>query len=177
VPFLLGTATLIYNYLRFDSFTDFGYARIPGVLSEPWYRYGIFSFFYIPLNFKEMLVTQWRWLARFPYYVPGGFGGAIWLSSPFLIFLLRRRAKNKILRRVCWAAIAILTILLWTHGNPGGWQFSYRYAMILLPWVFVILLENSPRKITVPECLAYGVSFLLNAWATYLFYWTDYVKP
>ncbi|HLM61507.1 MAG TPA: hypothetical protein VK308_11945, partial [Pyrinomonadaceae bacterium] len=38
VPFCLGVSTLIYNYVRFHSFTDFGYARIPGVLDEPWYQ-------------------------------------------------------------------------------------------------------------------------------------------
>ena len=177
VPFILGVSTLIYNYLRFHSFTDFGYARIPGVLNEPWYRYGIFALSYIPLNIQEMLATQWKSIGQFPYLVPTGFGGAVWWSSPFLIFLLRWKVRNKIIWRTAWVAIAILTFLLWTHGNPGGWQFGYRYAMVLLPWMFLILLENSPEEITLNEILAYGVSFIVNSWATYLFFWTDYVKP
>jgi hypothetical protein len=177
VPFILGVATLSYNYIRFHSFTDFGYARIPGVLNEPWYRYGIFSISYIPLNFKEMLITPWRRLATFPYFIPGGFGGAIWWSSPFLLFLFRTGARDKILKYTAWTAIIIQTFLLWIHGNPGGWQFGYRYAMILLPWMFIILLENSPRKVQWYEWLAYIVSFVVNLYATYLFFWTDYVKP
>jgi hypothetical protein len=124
-----------------------------------------------------MLVTQWKSLPKYPYLVPTGFGGAIWWSSPFLFLLVRWRVKNAVLWRTAWVAIAILTFLLWTHGNPGGWQFSYRYAMVLLPWIFVIILENSPRKITPTEILAYGASFVINAYATYLFFWTDYVKP
>lgn len=176
IPFVLGTATLIYNYLRFDSFTDFGYARIPGVLDEPWYRYGIFAFSYVPLNVQEMLLTQWKSVPNYPYLVPTGFGGAIWLSSPFLFFLLRWQAKNKIIYRSAWLAILVLTFLLWTHGNPGGWQFSYRYAMVLLPWIFLILLENSSKKITMSEWLGYGFSFFVNAWATYLFFWTGHVR-
>ena len=32
------------------------------------------------------------------------------------------------------------------HGNPGGWQFSYRYATILLPWMFLLLAGNGPAK-------------------------------
>lgn len=177
VPFVLGVLTLAYNYVRFDSFTDFGYARIPGVLNEPWYRYGIFSIWYIPLNFKEMLITPGRRLATFPYYVPGGFGGAIWWSSPFVLFLFRFGARDKVLKYSAWTAIIILTFLLWIHGNPGGWQFSYRYAMTLLPWMFVILLENSPKKILWYEWLAYITSFILNLYATILFFWTDYIKP
>ena len=177
VPFVLGVSTLVYNYLRFHSFTDFGYARIPGVLNEPWYRYGIFSIRYIPLNFQEMLVTPWRRLPVYPYFVPGGFGGAIWWSSPFLLFLFSFGARDKILKYTAWAAIFVLTFLLWIHGNPGGWQFGYRYAMVLLPWMFIILLENSPKKILWYEWLAYLISFFVNLYATYLFFWTDYVKP
>jgi hypothetical protein len=177
VPFVLGVSTLIYNYLRFDSFTDFGYARIPGVLEEPWYRHGIFSIRYIPLNFEEMLITPWRRLPHFPYFVPGGFGGAIWWSSPFLFFLFFFGARDRVLKYLAWAAIIVLTFLLWTHGNPGGWQFAYRYAMTLLPWMFIILLENSPKKIEWYEWFAYLLSIAVNLWATYLFFWTDYVKP
>jgi hypothetical protein len=81
------------------------------------------------------------------------------------------------LKYSAWAAIAVLTLLLWTHGNSGGWQFGYRYAMTLLPWVFIILLENSPKKITLLEGITYGLAFFMNAYATYLFYWTDYIKP
>ena len=176
-PFVLGVATLVYNYVRFQSFTDFGYARIPGVLDEPWYRHGIFSIYYIPLNFKEMLLTFWKRVAGFPYIVPTGFGGSIWWSSPFILFTFWFGARNKILKYAAWAAVIILTVLLWTHGNPGGWQFAYRYAMVLLPWLFVILLENSPEETTWMEMFAYFWSFALNAFATYLFFWTDYVKP
>ncbi|HYP50298.1 MAG TPA: hypothetical protein VEQ34_05095 [Pyrinomonadaceae bacterium] len=177
VPFILGVSTLIYNYLRFHSFTDFGYARIPGVLNEPWYAHGIFSLSYIPLNAREMLLTQWKSLPAFPYLAPTGFGGAIWWSSPFLFFLFRPRARNKILWRAAWVAIFVLTFLLWTHGNPGGWQFSYRYAMTLLPWIFLILLENSPEETTPVEWFVYLASVAINAYATYLFFWTDYIKP
>jgi hypothetical protein len=176
-PFVLGVSTLGYNFIRFHSFTDFGYARIPGVLDEPWYRYGIFSIWYIPLNFKEMLITPWRRLATYPYFVPGGFGGAVWWSSPFLFFLFRTSARDKVLKYAAWAAIVVLTFLLWIHGNPGGWQFAYRYAMTLLPWMFVILLENSPKKVQWYEWVAYLVSIVINLYATYLFFWTDYVKP
>lgn len=177
VPFMLGVSTLIYNQIRFDSFIDFGYARIPGVLDEPWYRYGIFSLHYIPQNAWEMLATPWRQVASYPYFVPTGFGGAIWWSSPFLLFLLRRGSRDRTLKNCAWLALAVLTFVLWIHGNPGGWQFGYRYAMILLPWMFVILLENGSRKSTLPEIALYGFSILVNAYATYLFFWTDHVKP
>jgi uncharacterized membrane protein len=76
-----------------------------------------------------------------------------------------------------WVAIALLTFLLWIHGNSGGWQFGYRYATVLLPWVFVILLETSSKKISPLEWAVYVFSFAMNAYATWLFHWTDYIKP
>ena len=177
VPFILGAATLIYNYLRFDSFTDFGYARIPGVLDEPWYKYGIFSIWYIPDQAYQMLFRLWLGKAEFPFLVPDGFSASILWSSPFILLMFRFGARDKILKYVSWTAIITLTFLLWLHGNSGGWQFGYRYAIVLLPWIFVILLENSPKKITTLEWFAYLFSIVINLYATYLFHWTNYIKP
>jgi hypothetical protein len=176
IPFILGVLTMSYNYVRFHSATDFGYARIPGVLDEPWYNYGIFSFYYIPRQGWEMLLKLWEVKSNFPYLVPNGFSSSILFSSPFLFLLLRNGSHDKILKYASWWAIFVLTILLWIHGNSGGWQFGYRYAMVLLPWIFVVLLENSPKKITLAEWAFYSISFALNAYSIYLFHWSEYVK-
>jgi hypothetical protein len=109
--------------------------------------------------------------------VPNGFSSSVLWSSPFLFLLLRFGSRDKILKYAAWIAIFVLTFLLWMHGNSGGWQFGYRYAMVLLPWVFVVLLENSHEETTFFELVVYVFSFLANAYATYLFHWTDYVKP
>ncbi len=176
VPFILGVSTLIYNKIRFHSFTDFGYARIPGVLDEPWYNHGIFSYHYIPGQAYEMLLKPWEILEKFPYLAPDPFSSSILWSSPFLFLLLRTGVRDKVLVFCAWLAIFVLTILLWMHGNSGGWQFGYRYAMVLLPWIFVILLENSPKKITIFEAATCAFSFLINIYSVYLFHWTEYMK-
>ena len=176
VPFVLGVLTLIYNKVRFHSFTDFGYARIPGVLDEPWYNHGIFSYHYIPGQAYEMLLKPWESFANFPYLAPDPFSSSILWSSPFLFLLFRTGVRDKVLVLISWLAILVLTILLWMHGNSGGWQFGYRYAMVLLPWIFVILLENSPKKITLFEAATCTISFLINIYSIYLFHWTEYMK-
>lgn len=170
-PFILGVSTLVYNYIRFHSAFDFGYARIPGVLDEPWYNHGIFSVYYIPRQAYEMLLKPWNFRVGFPYLQPDGFSSSILFSSPFLIFVLKTGSRDRILKWAAWAAIFVLTLLLWMHGNAGGWQFGYRYAMILLPWIFLILLESSSPKITRVEWFAYSISFLLNAYAVVFFHW------
>ena len=177
VPFALGIATLAYNHARFGSPFDFGYARIAGVLDEPWYNRGIFSAYYIPRQAWEMLWRPWEFRNTFPYVVPNPFSSSVLWSSPFILFALRFGARDKFLKYSAWAAIALMTVLLWTHGNSGGWQFGYRYWMVCLPWLFVIMMENAPKTISPIEWAAYFLSFAANAYATWLFNWTSYLRP
>jgi len=176
IPFVLGVATLLYNFVRFGSILDFGYARIPGVLQEPWYRHGIFSTQYMPDQAWQMLLKIWDVVPNFPYIVPDPFSSSILLSSPFLLLILRIGAKNGAVKLASWLAIITLTFVLWMHGNAGGYQFGYRYAMVLLPWVFIILLESAPPRITKVEWSVYIFSFAANIYATWLFHWTEFLK-
>ena len=49
--------------------------------------------------------------------------------------------------------------------------------MVLLPWIFVILLEAAPKRMGYLEWSLFGLSFIANAYATWLFHWTEFVKP
>jgi hypothetical protein len=175
VPLALGILTAEYNFARFHSIFDFGYTRIPRVLQEPWYQHGLFSLHAIPGNVYHMLFKGiGDTVPKFPYILPYGFGCSIFIASPFLFLIFREGGKYKI---VAWIAIALLTAALWCHGNPGGWQFSYRYATPLLPWMFLLLVGNGPAKASANEISLFVVSVAINALATYEFLWTRNVHP
>jgi hypothetical protein len=175
VPAALAFLTAAYNFARFHSIFDFGYARIPRVLEEPWYQHGLFSLHAMPGNMYHMLFAGFGETPfKFPYIQPNPFGCSIFLASPFLFLLFREGGKYKI---AAWIAIGLLTAALWSHGNPGGWQFSYRYAMILLPWMFLLLAGNGPVNISVIEISLFIVSVAINAVATYQFLWTTRIHP
>jgi hypothetical protein len=123
-----------------------------------------------------MLFKPWDVVDHFPYLLPDPFSSSIVLSSPFLLLLMRLGAKDGALKGACWLALFILTFVLWMHGNSGGYQFAYRYAMVLLPWAFVALLESAPRSITRTEWVLYIFSIAANIYATWLFHWTDLLK-
>src|SRR5881296_3023935 len=173
VPVCLAILTAAYNFARFHSIFDFGYTHIPEVHEEPWYEHGLFSIQAIPWNIYTMLFQGFANLSYFPYIEPNGFGCSIFLASPFLFLLFREGGKYKI---AAWVAIAVLTLVLWCHGNPGSWQFSYRYAMILLPWVFLLLTGNGPPRLTMIEISLFTVSVAINALAMWLFLWTDQIQ-
>lgn len=170
IPAILLLFTAAYNLERFESVSDFGYARIPGVLKEPWYLHGLFSIQAIRGNAYEMLFRAFGDIPVFPYIQPYPFGGSIFWASPFLFLLFREGGKN---RWLYWATIGVLTIVLWTHGNPGGWQYSYRYAMIMLPWMFLLLTKNGPRRLTATETTLYVLSVAISGLAVWQFLWTN----
>jgi len=174
VPVVLGIFTALYNYARFGSIFDFGYARIPRLLQEPWYQHGLFSLHAIPWNGYKMLFEGFKDLPIPPYIGFYPFGCSIFLASPFLFLIFREGGPHRV---AAWIAIGLLTFALWAHGNPGGWQFSYRYAMVLLPWMFLLLLGNGFAKISVIELCLFAVSVTINAIATYQFLWTDRIHP
>ena len=174
VPVTLALSTAAYNFARFHSIFDFGYIHIPEVAQEPWYQHGLFSIQAIPWNMYTMLFQGFESLDYFPYIAPNGFGCSIFLASPFLCLLFRQGGRHKVL---AWIAISLLTLVLWMHGNPGSWQFSYRYAMILLPWMFLLLAGNGPATISVPEISLFAISVAINAIATWQFLWTDQIQP
>src|SRR2546430_6828214 len=174
LPAILALATAAFNFARFHSIFDFGYIHIPEVAQEPWYQHGLFSIHAIPWNIYTMLFQGYESFRHFPYIRPDGFGCSIFLASPFLCLLFRQGGRYKM---VAWVAISILTLVLWLHGNPGSWQFSYRYAMILLPWMFLLLTGNGPTTISVPEVSLFVVSVAINAIATWQFLWTDQIQP
>ena len=177
VPAALGIATLVYNYARFHSIIDFGYMRIPQVAYEESFKHGLFSIHSIPANARAMLWEGWRVVDERPYLIPHGFGGSIFVSSPFLLLLFRRGVHEYQRAIAAWLAIGVLTLTLWLHANPGGWQFSYRYGMILLPWMFLIVLDNGGNKTSALEVILFVLSVAINAYATYLFLWTNHVQP
>ena len=174
LPVALVLLTAAYNFARFHSIFDFGYFHIPDVRDEPWYEHGLFSVHSIPWNVHKMVFAGFRDDPNFPFISFDPFGCSILLSSPFLFLLFRNGGKYKV---ICWIAIGLLTFILWCHGNPGGWQFAYRYAMILLPWMFLLLTGNGPPTITVTEISLFAVSVAINATATWLFLWTDKIQP
>ncbi len=174
LPLTLALLTAAYNFARFHSIFDFGYAHIPNLTREPWYQRGLFSIHAMPWNMQKSLFEGFNDYPHFPYIRFFPFGCSIFLASPFLFLIFREGGR---FRGAAWLVIGAVMVVLWCHGNPGGWQFSYRYAMVLLPWMFLLLVENGPAKVSVIECALFAVSVAINAAATYEFLWTNLIHP
>jgi 4-amino-4-deoxy-L-arabinose transferase-like glycosyltransferase len=125
----------LYNLARFGSFAQSGYSLIPGVLSEPWFKEGIFSPSYIPRQLQLIFLGMPKLTPSFPYFLPSNVGMAMWLTTPFLILVfLPRREKHYFVFIISVLLIAIPSLL---HGTVGFTQFGYRFSLDYI--VFLLL--------------------------------------
>ena len=99
---------------------------------------------------------------RYPYFIPDGFGESIFLRVVRCCFFCFVPEFATVSRAIKWGSwimvVSVLNISTLIHGNPGGWQYSYRYAMVLLPWIFMIMLQDGPPRWAWTEKALFGVS-------------------
>ncbi len=130
-------ALLLYNYMRFGSFLDFGYVTINSStwIMEAVRRYGMFNIHFVPINF-EMMFLRMPFLGIVEnrlYYSPTFEGTSIFAMTPAVVYLFRRFRFNW-WTIGAWVSISFTAGLLLLYHNTGSWQIGYRYLMdFILP--------------------------------------------
>lgn len=160
---------VLYNKLRFGSFTETGYSLIPGILDEPWFSSGVFDFSYIPRNLEAAFASFPAFSAHFPYLVPSNYAMAIYISSPALVLLLATKLKEGKVK------VLLLSILLaalpgFMHATVGFTQFGYRFSLdyiVLMVLVLIWSFERVGWKISVSLV---ALSLAVNVYAVYLYH-------
>jgi len=170
VPVILAALTASHNYARFHNPLEFGYHR-QHLMQEGWCQHGLFSLYPVLENLYHTFLQGLIIVNRVIQPSPWGF--SIFLASPFLFLLFREGGKYK---AAAWTAIGILMVALLCHCSQGGWGYSSRYAMVLLPWMFLIVSGNGTGKLTTNEIALFSVSVAISAFATWLFLWTHHIE-
>lgn len=160
---------VLYNKLRFGSFTETGYSLIPGILDEPWFSSGVFDFSYIPRNLEAAFASFPAFSAHFPYLVPSNYAMAIYISSPALVLLLATKLKEGKVK------VLLLSILLaalpgFMHATVGFTQFGYRFSLdyiVLMVLVLIWSFERVGWKISVSLVV---LSLAVNVYVVYLYH-------
>lgn len=160
----------LYNYARFESFFDFGYARIPSdeglVTDEPWYTEGIESPLYITRGFEAAFLSWPKVLGTAPFIQPNLYADSLLLTAPFLGGVVLARGRLALVT----AGTAVLVLLVdFMHGNPGFAQFGYRFVLDSMPLWLVVLGLGLPDRAPVLFRLAVIFGAAVTAygfWAT-----------
>ena len=150
IPVILGAGLLLcYNYLRFGNFFDFGYATINGAgwIVQNVREYGIFNLHFVPFNLRSMFLNLPYLEARCGYFLDRGDGMSIIMSTPAIIYMLRK-FKVSWWAGGCWCSIILSIALLAAYSNNGANQYGYRYLMDFIVPVIMIIAYNAGEKIS-----------------------------
>lgn len=153
-PLVVGGLLLLQNYLRFESWTEFGHRYLSHGQNPLIFHYGLFNSYFASLNLGSMLAALPQFLPEAPYVVISRHGLALWFSMPAMLWaiwprdLLHIDARHRLFyHQLRIAAASAWVVIALTHifyHNTGWVQFSYRFAMDYLVFI-VLLLATSGR--------------------------------
>jgi hypothetical protein len=173
-----------YNLARFGSPFDAGLGKQvsvwPAVAAAR--EYGVFGLTHIPGNLYYLVLSMPQPVFRdtvshvlkFPYVAPDPWGMSLLVTSPYLLYLLRRRRLSVTEQDLIITAALVALPILMFHG-VGYQQFGYRYALDFFPLLFLALMyvwaqKNSElsrgAKLVVLGSAAVNLYFLLALYAT-----------
>ncbi len=162
---ILAVSYMLLNYFRFGSITEFGHNYLPEFVRA---KDGQFHINYMKSNLKSLF--------RLPQYNDNGtmlidtFGNiSIFIASPIIVMALMgfgyavlKKNKKLLGMGVLIIVLSMVYLLFLTaHKTLGGWQFGNRYAIDILPYIYLLLCKVSARypglaKYCVPLC-AFGI--------------------
>lgn len=175
LPFILFNFS--YNFVRFGTIFDKGYILIPGVLEEIWYQKGLFNPTYIPRHLKVIFTSLPIFQKEFPYIIPSWMGLSIWITTPAFIYSLFSNIKERIIQ-ISWLVIALISLVIFSHGTVGFTQFGYRFAVDFYPFLIFLTIKGvSKGKLKWHHYLLLAISILVNFWGVMFinkFSWVRY---
>ncbi|MGA2410847.1 MAG: hypothetical protein ABSG46_10735 [Candidatus Binataceae bacterium] len=166
---LLLTFNAWYNYARFGSPFDNGYARVIEATggAGPW---GLFSIHYLANNLRVYFLQLPDRMARFPWIDPPLAGLSMFITTPAIYLALcanYRERINQLALAACASIQALYLIYYWT----GFAQFGCRYSTDYLPFLMLLAAsgaKNAPRGLLITLTL---IGVLIEAWGIG---WWDY---
>ncbi len=164
---------LLYNYLRFEDWFDFGYVTINGAESivEAVQKYGMFHPHFLRENFEVMFLRMPRIDTtgeRF-FFQPGYAGYSIFAMTPAFIYLIRGIKKNWWVIGA-WVSVILTVGLLLLYHNTGASQVGYRYIQDAIIPLMLLLGVGVGKK---PGILFKALTILgvaINLLSTYWWY-------
>ncbi len=166
----------IYNYLRFGSPVESGYALalLYNPVLDQARSYGLFSLVHIPKNLFMLLLqgplpypSENAPVLLFPYVKPSPWGMGILFTSPALIYAFRSRLKEPFVQ-ACWLAIICVMLPTITYYGVGWVQFGYRYALDFIPFLLLLAARGFPNPLTSRVRILVLIGMLVNVWGNLL---------
>ncbi len=152
---------LLYNWLRFGQWLEFGYDYVQGAenITTAFAQIGGFDTAFWRCNVTVSLVGLPDIFGRFApltaracahlladgtpepanaFFAPNPVGMSIFVATPALLLILRANYRRSLEQASLLACLAIL-FTLWIYHNTGSLQFGYRYLLDATPFWLLLL--------------------------------------
>jgi hypothetical protein len=140
--------SLIYNWLRFEDFTETGYQTVYEQYAGIPYsyyltqfpdasRFNLFDVRNVPLHLHAMFMLPPNFYPDWSVFRPSPYGMSILLTSPPFIFAFLVRRKTE-LKLAAWVAIILISIPIFLHFSQGWVQYGYRFMLDFAPFLLLL---------------------------------------
>ena len=178
-------AHFAYNYARFKSFTDFGYAYVTGAdnITSVYTRYGGFNPRFVPCNLAVSLLSPPEVNGAVPTFImqtctyllegvnladtsalftPNPLGMSVFFVTPALLLIFAAFKRNPLII-AAWLGLLSTFIPLWFYHNTGSLQFGWRYLLDAAPMWIILLAAGIQKETRLKQGLIL-VSIAINLW-------------
>jgi hypothetical protein len=161
----VGLSLLLYNYARFERFSEFGHIYLAGGRMSRIRDYGLFHPYFISRNLHAMLTLTPRFSMN--SFQISKHGMSLFLTTPVFAWLFWPRTRNALTRCAAWCtAVMLVPILL--YQNTGWAQFGFRFALDFTPYLVLLLAVGAVPISRTFKTLAV-VGMLVNAFGAATF--------
>jgi len=169
---------LWHNVLRFGNPFDFGYEHLVVAWQGRIHKWGLFHYHYLARNLGVVLTSL-------PYLPPpgsaapapfriNGHGLALWVTSPFFVWLVWPRRTGG-LHLALWVTVAAVALPTLLYQNTGWVQFGYRFSNDYVVFL-VALLAIGGRRFDACFWATAGLAVAVNAFGALSFNRAEYAK-
>jgi hypothetical protein len=162
-----GLALMAYNEARYGSPFEFGHSYLSGGAGGRIRDHGLFSTHWLNPNLRAALINVPVIDGTSPYIHISKHGLGLLVTTPAL-FLLARPKGTSTLVKALWLTVLAAAIPGLLYQNTGWEQFSYRFAMDYLPYLFALLAIGG-RPLTRRVKIVFGVCVAVNLFGAITF--------
>ncbi len=160
----------VYNAARFEMPWQTGHALIPQLAEEWQYRHGFFSWQSVPRNLYALFFAAPGFSEQPPYLRLAALGGlSIALTTPLFLWVLKARTPSY-WTIGAWLSLLLVMVPVLLHADVGGFQYGYRYAQDIYPFLLALLMVALPDSLRAEHHLAIALGFAMSGLAL----WTQW---
>ncbi len=167
-----------YNWARFHDPFEVGYRFLQIAWQGRIEKWGMFSYHYLARNLGILLTSlPYTGHNRLALFQINGHGLALWITSPFYLWLLRPK-RHSPLHFACYLTLILTAIPSLFYQNSGWIQFGQRFSNDYSPWLFALLalgIERTGRIFQVAACCSVivnlfgALTFQRQEWNNYYY--------